>query len=47
MVYVTCDKNDLMVDVDTSNDMIDDSLTSHEKESFIDNELMKIIFVGD
>jgi predicted RNase H-like nuclease (RuvC/YqgF family) len=30
MVDVTCDTNDLMVDTDTSNDMIDDSLTSHE-----------------
>jgi hypothetical protein len=43
MVDVTCDTNDLMVDTEETKDMVDDSLTSHEMESY--NELMKISFV--
>ena len=35
MVDVTCDTNDLMVYTNTKNDMIDDSLSSHEMKSFI------------
>jgi hypothetical protein len=45
MVDVTCDTNDLMVDTEATKDMVDDSLTSHEMESY--NELMKISFVED
>ena len=35
-VYVICDTNDLVQlgDIYKTNDMIDDSLTSHDKESF-------------
>jgi hypothetical protein len=43
MVGVTCDTNDVMVDTNTFNDIIDDSLASHENESFINNALMKTI----
>jgi hypothetical protein len=49
MVDATCDTNDLMqvVDTDATKDMIDDSLTGYEMESFINNELMKTSFVED
>jgi hypothetical protein len=42
---VTFDTNDLMVDIEATQYMVDDSLTSHEMESY--NELMKISFVED
>jgi hypothetical protein len=45
MVDVTCDTHDLMVDTKATKDMVDDSLTSHEMESY--NELMKISLVED
>jgi hypothetical protein len=45
MVDVTCDTHDLIVDTNATKCMVDDSLTSHEIESY--NELMKISLVDD
>jgi hypothetical protein len=39
MVNATCDTHDLMVDTQATKDMIDDSLTSYEMESY--SKLMK------
>ncbi len=44
MVDATCDTNDLMVEIDAPIDMINDSLSSYEKEYVVRSELMNTCF---
>jgi hypothetical protein len=45
MVEFICDTNDPMVDTEETKYIVDDSLTSHEMESY--NELINISFIQD